>query len=112
VARQQRLLRQVVAVPAGIGIAILAAGVVAFVLAGYHWLVLALTWAFGMLHLGFLARTRRLRRRTQLLGLPYPITRNPTYAPRSLNPRDRPLASWSRTSGSAGTLRIAVRVVW
>jgi hypothetical protein len=69
-ARQQRLLRQVVAVSAGIGIAILAAGVVAFVLAGYHWLVLALTWAFGLPHLGLLARTRRLGRRTQLLGKP------------------------------------------
>jgi hypothetical protein len=43
VARQRRLLRQVVAVSAGIGIAILAAGVVAFVLAGYNRLVLVLT---------------------------------------------------------------------
>lgn len=69
--RQQRLLRQVVAVSAGIGIAILAAGVVvAFVLAGYHWPVLALTWAFGLPHLGLLARTRRPGRRTQLLGKP------------------------------------------
>jgi hypothetical protein len=70
VAWQQRLLGQVVAVSAGIGIAILAAGMVAFVLTGYHWLVLALTWAFGLLHLGFLARTRRLERRTQPLGKP------------------------------------------
>jgi hypothetical protein len=70
VARQRRLLGQVVAASAGIGAAILAAGVVAFVLAGYNWLALALTWAFGLLHLGLLARTRRLRRRTSLLGKP------------------------------------------
>jgi hypothetical protein len=48
VARQRRLLGQVVAASAGIGAAILAAGVVAFVLAGYNWLALALTWAFGV----------------------------------------------------------------
>jgi hypothetical protein len=70
VARQRRLLRQVVAVSAGIGIAVLAAGVVALVLAGYNWLVLVLTWAFGLLHLGLLARTRGLKRRTQPLGKP------------------------------------------
>lgn len=57
-------------VSAGIGIAILAAGVVALVLAGYNWLVLVLTWAFVLLHLGLLARTGRLRRRTQALGKP------------------------------------------
>jgi hypothetical protein len=70
VARQRRLLGQIVAVSAGIGVAILAAGVVGFVLAGYNWLVLALTWAFGLLHLGLLVRTRRLGRRTQPLGKP------------------------------------------
>ena len=55
VARQRRLLGQVVAVSAGIGVAILAAGVVAFVLAGYNWLVLALTRAFGCLLSGLAA---------------------------------------------------------
>jgi hypothetical protein len=55
VARQRRLLGQVVAVSAGIGVAILAAGVVAFVLAGYNWLVLALTRAFACLLSGLAA---------------------------------------------------------
>jgi hypothetical protein len=66
VPRQRRLLRQVIAVSAGIGVAILAAGVAAFVLSGYDWPILALTWAVGLLHLSLLARTvRRLGTRTR-----------------------------------------------
>ena len=53
-------------VPAGVGAAILILGVVAFVLTGYNWLVLALIWSFGLLHIGLLVRTfRRAQNRQQ-----------------------------------------------
>lgn len=45
---RRRLRRLAVMVSAGIGVAILAMGVAAFVLTGYNWLVLALTWSFGL----------------------------------------------------------------
>jgi hypothetical protein len=52
-------------VSAGVGVTILALGVVAFVTTGHDWLVLALLWAFGVLHLGLLATTyRRSQKKT------------------------------------------------
>lgn len=67
-ARQRRVHRLVVAVSAGVGVVILVLGVVAFVLTGYNWLVLALLWSFGLLHLGLLARTLTLRRARHTTG--------------------------------------------
>ena len=61
-AQQRRVLHLAVAVSAGVGVVILVLGVVAFVLTGYNWMVLALLWSFGLLHLGLLAR---MLRRTQ-----------------------------------------------
>ena len=58
-AQRWRVLRPAICVSAGIGAAILALGVVAFVLTGYNWLVLASIWPFGLLHLGLLAWTSR-----------------------------------------------------
>lgn len=55
--QQWRLAPLAVRVSAGVGVTILAVGVVAFVLTGYDWGVLALVWAFGLLHLGLLAWT-------------------------------------------------------
>jgi hypothetical protein len=54
-AQQRRVLHLAVAVSAGVGVVILVLGVVAFVLTGYNWMVLALLWSFGLLHLGLLA---------------------------------------------------------
>jgi hypothetical protein len=63
--QRRRLLRQAFAFSATAGVAILVSGVFAFVKAGYNWLVLALVWAFGLLHLGLLASSvRRVRKRT------------------------------------------------
>jgi hypothetical protein len=62
---QWRLVRLAAVVPAAVGVAILAVGVAAFVLTGYDWLVLALLWSFGLLHLGLLGwRTGRRRNRS------------------------------------------------
>jgi fatty acid desaturase len=58
-AQRWRLVRSAARVSAAIGTVILALGVVAFVLTGYDWLVLALIWSFGLLHIGLLARTLR-----------------------------------------------------
>jgi hypothetical protein len=58
-AQQRRVLHLAVAVSAGVGVVILVLGVVAFVLTGYNWMVLALLWSFGLLHLGLLARMLR-----------------------------------------------------
>jgi hypothetical protein len=62
-AEQWRVLRLGVVVSAGVGFAILAAGVAGFVLTGYDWVVLAVTWSVGLLHLGLLTwgllRSRR-----------------------------------------------------
>ena len=64
-AEQRRVLRLGVVVSAGVGVAILVLGVAGFVLTGYDWLVLALVWSVGLLHLGLLAWAfRRTRRRT------------------------------------------------
>jgi dipeptide/tripeptide permease len=63
-AQQRRVLRLAVAVSAGVGVVILVMGVVCFVLTGYNWLVLALLWSFGLLHLGLLARMLRRARHT------------------------------------------------
>lgn len=63
--QQQRLLRRVAAFSAGVGVAILLAGAVAFFITGYNWLVLVLVWSFGLLHLGLLARSvRSVQKRT------------------------------------------------
>lgn len=67
-AQQWHLLRQAVFVSAGVGVAILAMGVAAFVLTGYNWLVLALLWALGLLHLGLLTLTFRRAQRHRRAG--------------------------------------------
>jgi hypothetical protein len=64
-AEQWRVARLAVAVSAGVGVAILAVGVVAFVLTGYDWLVLALTWSLGLLHLGLLTWIFRRAQRSR-----------------------------------------------
>jgi hypothetical protein len=58
-AQRWRLIRRAGFTSAGVGAAILALGVVAFVLSGYNWLVLVPIWSFGLLHLGLVARTFR-----------------------------------------------------
>jgi hypothetical protein len=64
-----RVLRLGVAVSAGVGFAILALGVAGFVLTGYDWVVLAVIWSLGLLHLGLLTwGFRRARRRTGETG--------------------------------------------
>jgi hypothetical protein len=61
--KQRRLARQVVAFSAAVGVGILIAGAVAFVLTGYRWPVLAVMWAYGLFHIGPLTRqVRRLRK--------------------------------------------------
>lgn len=57
-AQQWQALRRGYMVSAVVGAAILALGVVAFVLTSYDW-ALALIWAFGLLHLGLLLRQFR-----------------------------------------------------
>jgi len=60
-----RLVRRAAVVSAAAGIAILAAGVLALVLAGHSWPVMGavgVLWACGLLHLGLLARTARRAR--------------------------------------------------
>lgn len=65
-AQQWQALRRGYMVSAAVGAAILALGVVAFVLTGYDWAALALIWAFGLLHLGLLIwQFRRAQRRYQ-----------------------------------------------
>jgi cell division protein FtsW (lipid II flippase) len=61
---QWHLARQAVAFSTAVGVAILAAGVFAFVKTGYNWLVLGLVWAVGLLHLGLLAGFTRKARKT------------------------------------------------
>jgi hypothetical protein len=64
-AGQWRVLRLGVVVSAGVGVAILVLGVAGFVLSGYDWVVLALVWSVGLLHLGLLAwGFRRSRQHT------------------------------------------------
>jgi hypothetical protein len=53
-AEQRRVLGLGLVVSAGVGAAILVLGVVAFVLTGYNWLVFAVVWSVGLLHLGLL----------------------------------------------------------
>jgi hypothetical protein len=68
-AQRWPLVRHASMVSAGVGVAILALGVAAFVITGYDWLVLALLWAFGVPHRGLLAATyRRSRKNTGLPG--------------------------------------------
>jgi len=69
-ARQWRVLRRGVFVSAGVGVLILAEGVAVFVGTGYNWLVLALVWACGLLHLGLLGRAFRgeKKKRTSQAG--------------------------------------------
>lgn len=62
-AGQWRVTRLALVESAGVGVAILAVGVVAFVLTGYDWLVLATIWSFGLMHLGLLGwMFRRVQR--------------------------------------------------
>lgn len=66
-AAQRRLLRLGLVMSAGVGVAILVMGVVAFVLMGYNWLVFAVVWSvglwhFGLLTTGYLRAHRRTRR--------------------------------------------------
>jgi hypothetical protein len=66
---QWRVLGLGIVVSAGVGVLILALGVVGFVLASYVWVVLAAVWSVGMLHLGLLAwGFRRASRRTGKSG--------------------------------------------
>jgi len=58
-AQRRRLIRRAAFTSTGVGAAILALGVVAFVLTGYNWIVLAPIWSFGLLHLGLATRTFR-----------------------------------------------------
>jgi hypothetical protein len=68
-AQRWRLIRRSACVSVGIGAAILALGVVAFVLTGYDWLVLVPIWSFGLLHTGLAARTfRRAQSRHKVLS--------------------------------------------
>ncbi len=68
-AEQWRVLRRGVVVSAGVGFAILALGVASFVLTRYDWVVLAVVWSIGLLHLGLLAwGFRRARQRTSKTG--------------------------------------------
>jgi hypothetical protein len=62
---QWRLLRLAVTVLAVVGVAILAVGVLAFVRTGYDWVVLVLSWCFGLFHLGLLAWMYRKVRRSR-----------------------------------------------
>lgn len=62
---QWRLVRLAVTGSAVVGVAILAVGVLAFVRTGYDWVVLALTWSFGLFHLGLLAKMYRKVRRSR-----------------------------------------------
>jgi Na+/melibiose symporter-like transporter len=58
-------VRLVVTWSAVVGVALLAVGVLAFVRTGHDWVVLALTWCFGLFNLVLLAwlyRTVRRRR--------------------------------------------------
>lgn len=67
-AERWRVVWLVLAFSAGVGFLILALGVVGFVLTGYDWVVLVLTWSVGFLHLGLL--TWVFRRARQGSGRP------------------------------------------
>jgi hypothetical protein len=68
-AERWRVLRLAVVVSAGVGFVILALGVASFVLTGYDWVVLAVVWSVGLLHLGLLTwGLRRSRQRTARTG--------------------------------------------
>lgn len=64
-AQQWRVAGLALIVSAGVGVAILVMGVVAFVLTGYNWLVLAMVWLVGLLHLGLLTWTYLRARRAR-----------------------------------------------
>jgi hypothetical protein len=53
-AERWRVARLALVVSAGVGVVILVLGVVFFALTGYDWVVLALAWSVGLLHLGLL----------------------------------------------------------
>lgn len=63
-AEQWRVARLALGVSAGVGVVILVLGVVFFVLTGYDWLVLALSWSFGLLHLSLLTWVFRRAQRS------------------------------------------------
>jgi hypothetical protein len=54
-AQQRRLLVRAAGLSLGVGGAILVIGLVAFVVTGYNWLVLAAIWPYGLLHTGLVA---------------------------------------------------------
>jgi hypothetical protein len=69
-AQRSRVYRLAVIVSAGVGVVILAVGVVAFVLTSYDWVVLAATWSFGLLHLSLLTWSfRRVQKGTSRKGV-------------------------------------------
>jgi len=68
--QQRRLLLRGARLSLGVGGAILILGVVAFVVTGYHWLVLVAIWPYSLLHTGLLVRVlHRARKRSGLSGL-------------------------------------------
>ena len=68
--QKRGVLRRGAAVSAGVHVAILLLGVVAFVVTGDNWLVLAAIWLFPLLYLALL--TASLRRARQRPGQPEP----------------------------------------
>jgi hypothetical protein len=65
-ARQWQLFRLVTVASAGVGVAILVVGVIAFVRTGHNWFVLAAVWSYGLVYLVLLRlrfrRTQKIRR--------------------------------------------------
>jgi len=57
--RQRRVLREGAWASAGVSVAILILGVVAFAVTGHNWFVLAVIWSFGLLRIGLLVTTLR-----------------------------------------------------
>ena len=54
-AQQRRLLVRAAGLSLGVGGAILVIGLIAFVVTGYNWLVLAAIWPYGLRHTGLVA---------------------------------------------------------
>jgi hypothetical protein len=73
-AQQRRLLLLGARVSLGVGGGILFLGVVAFVLTGYNWLVLAAIWPFGLLHTSLLIWTLHRARTGELAPRAAPVS--------------------------------------
>ena len=70
-AGQWRLLREGAWASAGVSVAILILGVVAFAVTGHNWFVLAVIWSFGLLRIGLLVTAlRRAQKRVGRTRLP------------------------------------------